>query len=123
MRIDVSATEPDAPGRFSMMTGWLSSLAAMFARLRRCTSVEPPGGNGTTRVMGFSGKAAVAGAALAKPQTADNNKASNFIDLSLMIGSANPAEAAGAHGAVVSWSQDRHGGPFFFRKAACMMRG
>jgi hypothetical protein len=34
-----------------MMTGWPSSARMRSANIRAATSVEPPGGNGTTSVM------------------------------------------------------------------------
>src|SRR5437870_8237722 len=48
---------PDAPVRFSMMTGWLSDRRKCSATTRARMSVEPPGGKGTTSVTVRSGYA------------------------------------------------------------------
>src|SRR4051794_20796889 len=45
-----------APGRFSVSTVWPKARVAASARPRICTSVAPPGGKGTSTVMGRSGK-------------------------------------------------------------------
>jgi hypothetical protein len=42
---------PPAPPTFSMMTGWPSSGRMRSAMMRPTTSVDPPGGNGTTKVI------------------------------------------------------------------------
>ncbi|CFW38247.1 Uncharacterised protein [Bordetella pertussis] len=46
---------PLAPGLFSTTTGWPSSAAMPWPRLRATTSVMLPGGNGTTMRIGRSG--------------------------------------------------------------------
>ena len=43
---------PPAPPTFSMMTGWPSSGRIRSAMMRATVSVDPPGGNGTTSVIG-----------------------------------------------------------------------
>src|SRR5438128_2473968 len=48
---------PDAPVRFSMMTGWLSDRRKCSATTRARMSVEPSGGKGTTKVTVRSGYA------------------------------------------------------------------
>jgi hypothetical protein len=48
-------TVPPAPVTFSMMTGWPSDAFNRSAKFRAITSVCPPGGNGTTMVIGRVG--------------------------------------------------------------------
>src|SRR5215213_1541810 len=67
-----------APGRFSTSTGWPRPGAMRSASSRAMTSVEPPGGNGTTNVTGRSGNAfccATAGAAKPRPAMPAESKA------------------------------------------------
>jgi hypothetical protein len=45
-----TAMLPPAPPTFSMMTGWPSNGRIFSAMMRAATSVDPPGGNGTTIV-------------------------------------------------------------------------
>src|SRR5215211_6379597 len=47
---------PPAPPTFSMMTGWPSNGRMRSAMMRATTSVDPPGGNGTTSVMVRAGQ-------------------------------------------------------------------
>jgi len=42
---------PPAPPRLSMMTATPSAAASLSATARARMSLDPPGGNGTTRVM------------------------------------------------------------------------
>src|SRR5688500_1061072 len=58
---------PDAPARLSTITDWPSDLVSCSASERARMSVEPPGAQGTTRVIGRSGHWAEASAA--KPQS------------------------------------------------------
>ena len=53
----VGARVPVAPGRLEITTGWPNSFAAIWASARNCTSVTPPAGKGTIRVIGRLGKA------------------------------------------------------------------
>ena len=46
---------PPAPPTFSMMIGWPRIGRIFSAMMRAVTSVEPPGGNGTTSVIGRDG--------------------------------------------------------------------
>ncbi len=52
-----AAMEPDAPARFSTTTGCLSRSASFWPTMRAAVSVGPPGGNGTTSLMGLVGQA------------------------------------------------------------------
>src|SRR5258706_6846061 len=47
---------PPAPGLFSTMMGCPRFFEASSASLRKCVSVEPPAGQGTTSVIGRAGK-------------------------------------------------------------------
>ena len=47
---------PPAPPWFSTMTGWPRMGRIFSAMMRAATSVEPPGGNGTTKVICRDGK-------------------------------------------------------------------
>ncbi|MNS41646.1 hypothetical protein D3C72_740040 [compost metagenome] len=60
---------PDAPERFSTMTGWPSDWVRPSDSTRARMSVDPPAAHGTISVMGFSGQAAwdKAGVARARP--------------------------------------------------------
>src|ERR1043165_6135888 len=58
---------PPAPPWFSMMTAWPRMGRIFSAMMRAATSVEPPGGNGTTRVICRDGK--VCASAPARPAT------------------------------------------------------
>src|SRR5436305_12813545 len=58
---------PPAPPWFSMMTAWPRIGRIFSAMMRAATSVEPPGGNGTTRVICRDGK--VCACAPARPAT------------------------------------------------------
>src|SRR3954468_10976520 len=62
-----TAMLPPAPPWFSMMTGWPRIGRIFSAMMRGATSVEPPGGNGTTKVICRDGK--VCACALARPAT------------------------------------------------------
>jgi hypothetical protein len=46
---------PDAPGTFSMITGWPSEARRRSPMMRPIVSTGPPGGNGTIMVMGRNG--------------------------------------------------------------------
>jgi hypothetical protein len=46
---------PPAPPAFSTTTGWPSDVRMCSARMRVSVSVAPPGGNGTTMVIGRAG--------------------------------------------------------------------
>jgi hypothetical protein len=46
---------PLAPGRFSITTGWPSNRAIPSAKSRAAKSVPPPGGLGTSTVIGRLG--------------------------------------------------------------------
>src|SRR3954464_12481537 len=48
----------EAPGLFTTTTGCPSGPSAAFAKARELTSVLPPGGHGTIRVIGRSGNGA-----------------------------------------------------------------
>src|SRR5712692_1779968 len=69
---------PLAPGLFSTTMGWPRYFCAISANLRRCTSVEPPGGQGQISVRGLDGNVcaaappahAAAAAASASPRIA-----------------------------------------------------
>ena len=54
---------PVAPGLLSTTTVVFSDSCILAPTVRAIMSVEPPGGNGTSSVIGFSGQAAAAGAA------------------------------------------------------------
>src|ERR1039458_2124287 len=56
---------PPAPGRFSIMNGWPYIWFSRSARMRASTSVEPPGGYGTTILPMRSGQVVWARAPLA----------------------------------------------------------
>src|SRR6185436_1926523 len=58
---------PPAPPWFSTMTGWPRIGRIFSAMMRAATSVEPPGGNGTTEVICRDGK--VCACAPARPAT------------------------------------------------------
>src|SRR6186997_1212474 len=58
---------PPAPPWFSMMTAWPRIGRIFSAMMRAATSVEPPGGNGTTKVICRDGK--VCASAPARPAT------------------------------------------------------
>src|SRR6185295_19342156 len=47
-----------APGLFSMTTGWPSRLLTASAAARAMRSLAPPGPNGTTQRIGWSGQSA-----------------------------------------------------------------
>src|SRR3954468_8056912 len=47
---------PPAPPTFSTTTVWPSGARMRSAMMRAVVSVEPPGGNGDTSVIGFVGK-------------------------------------------------------------------
>src|SRR6218665_45811 len=53
---------PLAPARLSTTTGWPSACCKSLAMRRATTSVMPPGGKGTTRVMGRLGHGAASAA-------------------------------------------------------------
>src|SRR5438045_7921526 len=55
----------DAPGLFSTTMGTPSCAESCCVRMRISTSGEPPGAEGITKRIGFSGYAALAGAASA----------------------------------------------------------
>src|SRR5690606_24850352 len=64
-----------APALFSMMMGWPSWRDTPSSTLRATMSVPPPGGNGTTTRMGWSGQAASAEvAASARPASRLRNR-------------------------------------------------
>jgi hypothetical protein len=46
---------PAAPGLFSTITGWPSDSDIFCPSMRASTSLEPPGGSGTTMRMGLVG--------------------------------------------------------------------
>src|SRR5687767_2119429 len=48
---------PPAPPRFSMTIDWPSRSPSFCATMRATMSVEPPGGKGTIRRIGFAGQA------------------------------------------------------------------
>src|SRR5258705_10232202 len=58
---------PPAPPWFSMMTAWPRMGRIFSAMMRAATSVEPPGGNGTTSVICRDGN--VCACAPARPET------------------------------------------------------
>src|SRR3954453_4112542 len=58
---------PPAPPTFSTITAWPRIGRIFSAMMRAATSVEPPGGNGTTSVICRDGK--VCACALARPAT------------------------------------------------------
>src|SRR5512137_1484392 len=66
---------PVAPAWFSTTKVWPRLVVILLAIVRAMVSVDPPGGNGTTTVTGFSGKAATAGAAAATVATAPRTSA------------------------------------------------
>src|SRR5258705_13970313 len=47
--------EPDAPPRFSTMTGWPSCFVSCAARMRATWSTDPPGGKTAISLIGFTG--------------------------------------------------------------------
>ena len=51
---------PLAPPRLSTITDWPSRFCISTLIVRAIVSLDPPGGNGTTSVIGFSGNAASA---------------------------------------------------------------
>ena len=57
---------PPAPARFSMTTGTLSTRDIASATGRATISATPPGGKGTTIVIGFDGYASCAATKPAK---------------------------------------------------------
>src|SRR3990172_4933958 len=61
--------EPAAPGRLSITTCCFICAESDFAITRAAASVPPPGGNGTTRRIGFSGYAAPASSGTANMNT------------------------------------------------------
>src|SRR5205823_10614722 len=77
----VAITPP--PARFSITTGLPIRSCSFGAIARRITSILPPGGNGTTKLIGPDGKfCAQAGAAAMKsaPTAADNSDRRIIID-------------------------------------------
>src|SRR5690606_34322023 len=56
--------EPPAPALFTTTNGCFNALLNWRAMVLVTTSTMPPGGNGTTSSIGFSGYAAVAGVAV-----------------------------------------------------------
>ncbi len=46
---------PLAPGRFSITTGCPVASESFCPSSRQSTSLDPPGGNGATKRMGFAG--------------------------------------------------------------------
>ena len=51
----VAPIAPVAPGWFSTTNVWPRLTVILLAIVRPMVSVDPPGGNGTTTVTGFSG--------------------------------------------------------------------
>ena len=52
---DAVPVRPPAPARFSITTGWPSSVANLSPRMRAKVSAGPPAGNGTTNLMALVG--------------------------------------------------------------------
>src|SRR5688500_9897802 len=67
---------PPAPGRFSTTTCWPSALASWSAITRARMSVDWPGGNGTTILIGLVGQvwASTPGATDAAAASASNSR-------------------------------------------------
>src|SRR5947207_12066835 len=69
---------PPAPALFSTITLWPSVSVSDIASVRAMASVGPPGGKGTTKLMGRSGKrsasAAAGSAAVAASAQAHRNR-------------------------------------------------
>src|SRR5512133_91756 len=61
---------PPAPARFSTTTGWPSRAASPAATRRPSRSLDPPGGKGTTSLIGRVGKAGCASAGRATAPSA-----------------------------------------------------
>src|SRR5512137_348005 len=70
---------PVAPAWFSTTNDWPRLADILLAIVRAMVSVEPPGGNGTTTVTGFSGKAANVGATPATVATAPTARARRMV--------------------------------------------
>src|SRR5579862_5836845 len=100
---------PPAPPAFSTITVWPSGPRMRSAMMRAAVSVDPPGGKGTSSVMGRAGKVVCAPAV-----TADNASAtaamSFFISFRLYVGfldHASPLRRIGfdpLHG--LGWRED-----------------
>src|SRR5690349_155367 len=74
---------PPAPPWFSMMTAWPRIGRIFSAMMRAATSVEPPGGNGTTNVICRDGK--VCASAPARPVISPANIASASAPISFLM--------------------------------------
>src|SRR5882672_9179525 len=94
---------PPAPPTFSTTTVWPRGTRMRSAMMRAAVSVEPPGGNGTTRVIGREGKPCACAAAA---QAANAIAATNFIaslrynanrDADRFLPQAQEPQAAGLH--------------------------
>src|SRR5688572_19247194 len=80
---------PCAPARLSMTTCWPHSSASFAPRMRASASVPPPGGNGTMKRTGFSGKRSCAATGKASAQASNHQKRMG----KLLIGAAESVEA------------------------------
>src|SRR5262245_56656727 len=78
-------TLPAAPARFSTTTGWPSDWRSLSAATRARMSVEPPGAQGTTTRIGFSGQAASAGAVIRRAAAAAMRVFSFVINSSVLL--------------------------------------
>src|SRR6266850_2988728 len=95
---------PPAPPTFSTTTVWPSGARMRSAMMRAAVSVEPPGGNGTTRVIGREGNPCACAAAA---QAANAIAATKFIalpsvqcettDADRFLPQAQEPQAAGLH--------------------------
>jgi hypothetical protein len=76
------AITPPPPARFSITTGLPIRSCSFGAIARRITSILPPGGNGTTKVIGPDGKScAQAGAAAMKRAPTPTNSSDRRITM------------------------------------------
>ncbi|MNT68797.1 hypothetical protein D3C72_2070570 [compost metagenome] len=74
-----------APGLFSITTVWPRRSPSLAANSRPMTSVEPPGGNGTTIVIGLDGyvSADASSGVAARAHTASALETAFFMDFPL----------------------------------------
>src|SRR5258706_1205475 len=75
--------EPEAPPRFSTMTGWPSCFVSCAARMRATWSTDPPGGKTAISLIGFTGHkfcARAPGETAASIAAASAKKKARFID-------------------------------------------
>src|SRR3982074_958617 len=82
--------EPPAPPRLSTMIGSPSCLESGSCNMRAMTSVPPPGGYGTMKVMGLAGHCAEAGdAASASARPIKNARSVMRVSLHCCRGNAH----------------------------------